>query len=207
MCSSDLYHTEELKGQKVIFKVKVHEVKTKKLPELNEDFFLDLGMEGVKDEKSLKEVIKDQITGRKEYESENKYIDALLEEISKNTEVEIPDELVEEEIDKMVEEYSRNLQMQGMNLDAFYKYTNSTEEQLREQMRNDATIRVKYRFMLEEIVKLEDIKVSAKEVKEEMEKAAKAYNIPVEEFEHHVASKDMFEYELQMRKAIEVIKD
>ena len=107
----------------------------------------------------------------------------------------------------MVEEYSRNLQMQGMNLDAFYKYTNSTEEQLREQMRNDATIRVKYRFMLEEIVKLEDIKVSAKEVKEEMEKAAKAYNIPVEEFEHHVASKDMIEYELQMRKAIEVIKD
>ena len=201
------YHSEELKGQKVVFKVKVHEVKTKKLPELNEDFFLDLGMEGVKDEKSLKEVIKDQITGRKEYESENKYIDALLEEISKNTEVEIPDELVEEEIDKMVEEYSRNLQMQGMNLDAFYKYTNSTEEQLREQMRNDATIRVKYRFMLEEIVKLEDIKVSAKEVKEEMEKAAKAYNIPVEEFEHHVASKDMIEYELQMRKAIEVIKD
>ena len=200
------YHSEELKGQKVVFKVKVHEVKTKKLPELNEDFFLDLGMEGVKDEKSLKDVIKDQITARKDYEAENKYIDALLEEIAKNTEVDIPDELVEEEIDKMIEEYSRNLQMQGMNLDAFYKYTNSTEEQLREQMRNDASIRVKYRFMLEELVKLEDIKVSAKEVKDEIEKAAKAYNMPAEEFEHHVASKDMIEYELQMRKAIEVIK-
>ena len=200
------YHSEELKGQKVVFKVKVHEVKTKKLPELNEDFFLDLGMEGVKDEKSLKDVIKDQITARKDYEAENKYIDALLEEIAKNTEVDIPDELVEEEIDKMIEEYSRNLQMQGMNLDAFYKYTNSTEEQLREQMRNDASCRVKYRFMLEELVKLEDIKVSAKEVKDEIEKAAKAYNMPAEEFEHHVASKDMIEYELQMRKAIEVIK-
>ncbi len=200
------YHSEELKGQKVVFKVKVHEVKTKKLPDLNEDFFLDLGMEGVKDEKSLKEVIKDQISARKEYDAENKYIDALLEEISKNTEIEIPDELVEEEIDKMIEEYSRNLQMQGMNLEAFYKYTNSTEEQLREQMRNDASIRVKYRFMLEEIVKLEDIKISDKEVKEEIEKAAKAYNMPVEEFEHHVASKDMIKYELEMRKAIEVIK-
>jgi trigger factor len=73
-------------------------------------------------------------------------------------------------------------------------------------MRNDASIRVKYRFMLEEIVKLEDIKISDKEVKEEIEKAAKAYNMPVEEFEHHVASKDMIKYELEMRKAIEVIK-
>ena len=200
------YHSEELKGQKVVFKVKVHEVKTKKLPELNEDFFLDLGMEGVKDEKSLKEVIKDQITARKDYEADNKYIDALLEEISKNTEVEIPDELVEEEIDKMIEEYSRNLQMQGMNLDAFYKYTNSTEEQLREQMRNDASIRVKYRFMLEEIVKLEDIKVTKKEIDEEIKKAAKAYNIPEEEFKEHIGGTDMIEYELQMRKAIDVIK-
>ena len=163
-------------------------------------------MEGVKDEKSLKEVIKDQITARKDYEADNKYIDALLEEISKNTTVEIPDELVEEEIDKMIEEYSRNLQMQGMNLDAFYKYTNSTEEQLREQMRNDASIRVKYRFMLEEIVKLEDIKVTKKEIDEEIKKAAKAYNIPEEEFKEHIGGTDMIEYELQMRKAIDVIK-
>ena len=200
------YHSEELKGQKVVFKVKIHEVKTKKLPELNEDFFLDLGMEGVKDEKSLKEVIKDQISARKEYDADNKYIDALLEEISKNTEVEIPDELVEEEIDKMIEEYSRNLQMQGMNLDAFYKYTNSTEEQLREQMRNDASIRVKYRFMLEEIVKLEDIKVTKKEIDDEIKKAAKAYNISEEEFKEHVGDTSMIEYELQMRKAIDVIK-
>ena len=163
-------------------------------------------MEGVKDEKSLKEVIKDQITARKDYEADNKYIDALLEEISKNTTVEIPDELVEEEIDKMIEEYSRNLQMQGMSLDAFYKYTNSTEEQLREQMRNDASIRVKYRFMLEEIVKLEDIKVTKKEIDEEIKKAAKAYNIPEEEFKEHIGGTDMIEYELQMRKAIDVIK-
>ncbi|MBR4830656.1 MAG: trigger factor [Bacilli bacterium] len=200
------YHSEELKGQKVVFKVKVHEVKTKKLPELNEDFFLDLGMEGVKDEKSLKDVIKDQISARKEYEADNKYIDALLEEISKNTEVEIPNELVEEEIDKMIEEYSRNLQMQGMSLDAYYKYTNSTEDALREQMRNDASIRVKYRFMLEEIVKLEDIKVTKKEIDEEIKKAAKAYNIPEEEFKEHIGGTDMIEYELQMRKAIDVIK-
>ena len=163
-------------------------------------------MEGVKDEKSLKEVIKDQISARKEYDADNKYIDALLEEISKNTTVEIPDELVEEEIDKMLEEYSRNLQMQGMNLDAFYKYTNTTEEQLREQMRNDASIRVKYRFMLEEIVKLEDIKVTKKEIDEEIKKAAKAYNIPEEEFKEHIGGTDMIEYELQMRKAIEIIK-
>ena len=200
------YHSEELKGQKVVFKVKVHEVKTKKLPELNEDFFLDLGMEGVKDEKSLKDVIKDQITARKDYEADNKYIDALLEEISKNTTVEIPDELVEEEIDKMIEEYSRNLQMQGMSLDAFYKYTNSTEEQLREQMRNDASIRVKYRFMLEEIISLENIKVTDKEVEEEATKLATQYNVSKDEFLSHVGGAEALRYDMSMQKAIEVLK-
>ena len=96
--------------------------------------------------------------------------------------------------------------MQGMDIDTFYKYTKSTEEQLREQMRNDASIRVKYRFMLEEIVKLEDIKVTKKEIDEEIKKAAQTYGISEEEFKEHVGSTDMIEYELQMRKAIDVIK-
>ena len=73
-------------------------------------------------------------------------------------------------------------------------------------MRNDASIRVKYRFMLEEIVKLQDIKVTKKEIDEEIKKAAKAYNIPEEEFKEHIGGTDMIEYELQMRKAIEIIK-
>ena len=143
------YQSEELKGKKALFKVKIHEVKTKELPKLDEDFFLDLEMEGVNSEEKLKEVVEDQIKARKTYDIENKYVDDLLEEVAKNTEVEIPNELVEEEIDRMVHEYAHNLEHQGLTLEMFYKFTNSDEQALREQMRNDATTRVKYRFMLE----------------------------------------------------------
>ena len=102
------YQAEELKGKKATFKVAIHEVKTKELPELNEDFFLDLEMQDVKDEKSLRKVCEDQIKARKEYDVENKYIDNLLEALEKQTTVEIPNELTEEEIDRMIHEYAHN---------------------------------------------------------------------------------------------------
>ncbi|MBQ1496057.1 MAG: trigger factor [Bacilli bacterium] len=201
------YHSEELKGKKALFKVMIHEVKTKELPKLDEDFFLDLEMENVKDEESLRSVCEAQIKARKEYEAENKYIDDLLAEVEKNTTVEIPNELTEEEIDRMVSEYAHNLEHQGITLDMFYQFTNSDEQALREQMRNDAMKRVKYRFMLEEIAELEKVEVSDKEVKEEAEKMAKQYNVTKEEFLKHFGGDEALRYDLMMQKVIEIIKE
>ncbi len=164
------YQSEELKGQKAVFKVKIHEVKTKVLPELNEDFFLDLEMDGVKSKKDLEKVTEDQIKARKEYDIENKYVDDLLAAVAKNTTVDIPNELVEEEIDHMLHEYAHNLEHQGISLDMFYQYTNSDEKALSEQMRNDAETRVKYRIMLDEIENLEKIEITYNEEKEEAKK-------------------------------------
>ena len=202
----DDYQSEELKGKKALFKVKIHEVKTKKLPEIDEDFFLDLEMEGVNSEESLRKVVEDQIKARKEYDIENKYIDDLLEKVASNTEVDIPNELVEEEIDRMIHEYAHNLEHQGITLDLFYKYTNSDEQALREQMRNDATIRVKYRFMLEEIAVLEKIEVNDKEVDKEATELAKQYNVSKEEFLSHFGGKESLRYDLVMKKVIDIIK-
>ncbi len=201
------YHSEELKGKKALFKVKIHEVKTKELPKLDEDFFLDLEMENVKDEESLRKVCEEQIKARKDYEAENKYIDDLLAEVEKNTTVEIPNELTEEEIDRMVHEYAHNLEHQGITLDMFYQFTNSDEQALREQMRNDASKRVKYRFMLEEIAELEKVTVSDKEVSEEAEKMAKQYNVTKEEFLKHFGGDEALRYDLMMQKVIEIIKE
>ena len=201
------YHSEELKGKKALFKVKIHEVKTKELPKLDEDFFLDLEMENVKDEESLRKVCEEQIKARKDYEAENKYIDDLLAEVEKNTTVEIPNELTEEEIDRMVHEYAHNLEHQGITLEMFYQFTNSDEQALREQMRNDASKRVKYRFMLEEIAELEKVTVSDKEVSEEAEKMAKQYNVTKEEFLKHFGGDEALRYDLMMQKVIEIIKE
>lgn len=200
------YQSDELKGKKAVFKVKIHEVKTKKLPEINEDFFLDLEMEGVNNEETLRSVVEEQIKARKEYDIENKYVDDLLEKVASNTEVEIPNELVEEEIDRMIHEYAHNLEHQGITLDLFYKYTNSDEQALREQMRNDANIRVKYRFMLEEIAVLEKIEVTDKEVDKEATELAKQYNVSKDEFLAHFGGKEALKYDLVMKKVIDIIR-
>lgn len=200
------YQSEELKGQKAVFKVKIHEVKTKVLPELNGDFFLDLEMADVKTKKDLEKVTEDQIKARKEYDIENKYIDDILAEVAKNTTVDIPNELVEEEIDHMIHEYAHNLEHQGISLDMFFKYTNSDENALREQMRNDAETRVKYRFMLEEIANLENIEISDKDATKEAEDLAKKYNITKEEFISQIGGIEVLKNDLRISKALEVIK-
>lgn len=202
----DEYQAPELQGKKATFKVTIHEVKTKELPALDEDFFLDLEMDGVKTEKDLRKVTEDQINARKTYDVENKYIDDLLAEVEKNTTVEIPNELVEEEIDRMVHEYGHNLEMQGINLEMFYQYTNSDEQALREQMRNDAEKRVKYRFMLEEIADLEKVNVTDKQVDKEAEKLAKHYNVSKEEFLAHSGGVEAIRYDLKIQKVIDIIK-
>ncbi len=200
------YQAEELKGKKAVFKVKIHEVKTKELPELDEDFFLDLEMQDVKSEKDLRKVTEEQIKARKEYDAENKYIDELLDAVEKQTTVEIPNELVEEELDRMVHEYAHNLEHQGISLEMFYQYTNSDEQALREQMRNDAEKRVKYRFMLEEIAELEKIKVTDKEAQKEAETLAKQYNVTKDEFITHSGGIEALKYDITMRKVIDIIK-
>ena len=200
------YQAAELQGKKATFKVTIHEVKTKELPELDEDFFLDLEMEGVKSEKELRTVTEDQIKARKTYDIENKYIDDLLAEVEKNTTVEIPNELVEEEIDRMVHEYGHNLEHQGITLEMFYQFTNSDEQALREQMRNDAEKRVKYRFMLEEIASLEKVNITDKQVDKEAEKLAKQYNVTKEEFLTHSGGAEALRYDLMISKVIEIIK-
>ena len=199
------YQSEDLKGKKATFKVKIHEVKTKVLPKIDEDFFLDLEMDGVKSKEDLEKVVEDQIKARKEYDAENKYIDELLDAVEKQTTVEIPNELVESEIDHMIHEYEHNLQMQGINLEMFYQYTHSDEKALREQMRNDATKRVKYRFMLEEIANLEKIEISDKDAKAEAKKLAEQYKMS-EEFLSRFGGLESLKADLRIQKAIDVLK-
>jgi trigger factor len=169
----DDYHSEELKGQPVLFKVTVKEIKENVHRELNAEFFEDLGMEGINDEKSLRVQLEENIKVRKESELDNKYIDDLLEEASKNVEVEIPASMINTEVDRMLHQYEDNLKMQGLTLELFYQYTNSNEEALKEQMKEEANKRVLYRLMLEQIAKEEKFEVSDEEASIEAENIAK----------------------------------
>ena len=200
------YHEESLKGQPVVFKVKVNEIKEIKLPEINEEFFSDLDIEGVNSKEELEKTVEENIKARKEMDAENNYVDNLLEALAKITEVEIPEVMIHEEGHHMVHEYEHHLQMQGITLEQFYKMTNSNEEKLVEQMHDEAEKRIKYRLILEEIVKIEKIEATQEEIDKEIKEQAKQYNVTEEEFLEHFGGNNAIKYELQMRKAIEVLK-
>ncbi len=201
------YGAKDLAGAKATFKVVVHEIKEKQNRELDEEFFEDLGMEGVNSEETLKEEIKKSISAQKEMDAENKYIDAILEAVSKNVEVDIPEEMVEEEVTRLMNRFEQQMKMQGISLDLYYQFTQSSEKDLRNQLEKEAYSNVLYRLMLEEIMNLEKIEVSVEEAEKEAEDLAKKYQMEKEEFLQQFGGIDMVQYDLEMRKTIELLKD
>ena len=200
------YHSEELKGQKATFKVKINDVKTTVIPEIGEEFFEDLGMEGVNSLETLKEEIKTHILARKEMDSENKFIDDLLDKVCEGLKVEIPEVMTEEEVTRILKQYEENLKMQGLTLQQFYQFTNSDEAALREQMKEEANKRILSRFALEEIAKAEHIEVTDEEAEKETKELAKKYQMKEEDFKKEFGGIEMVKYDMKMRKAIDALK-
>lgn len=199
------YHQEDLKGKDVTFKVKVHEIKEKKARDFDEEFFEDLGLEGVDSEEKLKEEIKENIKAAKEREAENNFIEEVLAKIAENTTVEIPEELEEDEINHMMKNFEEQIKMQGMSLEVLYEMTKSNEEKLREQMKEEAHKHVLYRMILETVKDKEKIEVTDKELEEELEKLAKQYNVTKEEFLDMYGEKEMLRYEIEVKKVLELL--
>lgn len=200
------YHSEELKGAKATFKVKVNEVKETIIPSLNEEFFKDLNMEGVNDRASLESALKETLAARKEQQAEGEYVDKLLEKLSEQTKIELPEEMIGDEIHRMIHQYEDNLKMQGITLEQFYQFTNSNEDMLKEQMKDEAVKRIKYRLMLEEIIKLEKLTATHEEADKEASEIASKYGMEKEDFLTQFGGLEMIKYDLEMRKAIDVLK-
>lgn len=200
------YHAEDLKGKKATFKVKVHEVKEVKIPDLDQEFFEDLGMEGINSKEELEKQISENIVARKESEAENKYLDDLLEAAAKGVKVEIPDAMISEELDRMIGQYADHLKMQGITIEQFYQFTNSDEAALKDQMRPEAVKRITYRLMLEEIANKEKIEIDDKAAKEEAKKLAERYEMTEEEFLEAFGGLDIVKYDMRMRQAMEILK-
>ena len=200
------YQAEELKGAKATFKVTVNEIKAVEVPELNKEFFEDLGMEGVDSKESLEKTVEENIKARKDMDADNKYMDALLEEAANTMTADVPEVMIHEEEHRMVHQYEDNLKMQGITLEQFFQFTNSNEEALMEQMKPEAEKRVKYRLMLEEIAKAESFEISEKEVDEEANTLANKYQMPKEDFIKEFGGLEMIKYDMEMRRAMEILK-
>lgn len=201
------YPASELKGAKATFKVKVNEIKEKVARDFDEELFEDLGMEGVNSRESLEKELEANMKAHKEMEAENKYVDTLLEEVGKNTEVDIPEEMVEEEVDRLLHRFEEQIKMQGISLELYYQFTNSKEEDLRNQLEKEAYNHVLYRLMLEEVATKEKVEISEEDASMEAESLADKYKMEKEEFLKMFGGLDMIKYDLQMRKVIELLKE
>lgn len=200
-------YVENLKGKDVEFTVKVTGLKKRVLPEMNEDFFKDLGYENVKTEAELKAEIKKHLLEHKEADAENKYIDELLRKASENIEVEINPEIIENEQNRMIDDYRNNLKMQGLSLEQYLQFTKSSIEDLKKQIEPEATSRVKIRYLLEEVSKKENVEVTDEEVKEEVNRISTVYNVPENEVIDMIGGEEIIKADLKMRKAVDIIKE
>ena len=193
------YHSEDLKGKPVVFKVKVNEIKEVKIPELDKDFFDDLGMEGIDSKEALENQVKENIKADKEFKAENEYVEKLLTEISKNTEIDVPDAMINDETDRMVDQFAQHISMQGISIEQFYQFTNSSKEKLKEEYKEEATKRIKFRLILDEIIKLEKIEVTDKEVDKKIEELSIKYNMTKDEVKkQYEGNLDYIKYDLEL---------
>lgn len=201
------YMAKDLAGQKVVFNVILHDIKKRVVPELDEEFFKDLDMEGVKSKEELEKVIEEEIKAQKEENSENKFIDDLLEKASNNMEIDIDKEIIDAELDRMYKQFVQRLQMQGVSEELYYAYTGTKKEDVLKEMETEAEKRVKYRYLLEAITREEKIEVTDKEAEEDLKKMSETYHMTYEELLKELGSLEVVKYDLAMRKAIELLKE
>ncbi len=195
------YHAEDLAGEPVVFKVKVHEVKQTKLPELDQDFFEDLNMEGIDSKEKLEAQVKENIKTRKDAQADDKYIDELLEKIAEDTEVDIPYTMVDDEVTHMLEHFKEHIMMQGITIEQFYQLTNSSEDKLREEYKDEALKRIKNRLIIEKI------EVTDEEVEAKVEELATKYNMTKEEVKKQYDNNlDYISYDLKVTRVFDIIK-
>ncbi|SDC51982.1 trigger factor [Priestia aryabhattai B8W22] len=198
------YHAEELAGKAAKFKVKLHEIKSKELPALDDEFAKDVDEE-VETLEALKAKTKEKLQSDKENQAESALRDTLVEKAAENAEVEIPEAMFNTEMDRMMQEFEQRLQMQGLNLELYFQFSGQDDKALRDQMRPDAEKRVKINLTLEAISKAENLEVSEEEVEKELENMAGMYNMPVEEIKKVLGSLDSIKEDMKVRKAVEFL--
>ena len=189
------------------FDVTINEVKERVLPEINEDFFKDLGYEDVKTVEDLKKEIKAGLEDQKNHELEDAHLDKCLEKAASNMKVDINEEIVDEEVHRMIHQYEDQLKAQGLSLEKYYELTGTTHEDLHKNMEGEATKRLKYRYLIEKVAEAEKIDFTDKEVKKEAKTLAENYGITEEELVKAYGSLEVVKYDMKMHKALEIIKD
>lgn len=200
------YQVADLAGAPVTFKVKVHEVKKRELPELDDEFVKDLGKENVETLDQLNEFLMNELTHNKEHEAEHAFEEELLNKVVDPSEVEIPDVMVEEETKHMFEDFKQRLEQQNYTLELYSQLTGQDEAYLKEQLSKDALKKIKLRLVLDAIAKAENFEATDEQLEEEYALIAKNYNLEVEQTKQ-IIHKEVVGKEWKLKAALEYLKE
>ena len=199
------YQEPSLAGQPVVFKVTLHEIKTKVLPEFDDELVKQANIENVTTTKEYEDYLKDDLKKRKENDAENKYTNDCLTKVVENAEVELPQIMIDEETDHMVDEFKQRLAQQGFNMEQFTQMTGQQESDIRSGMAIDAENKVKVRLVLEAVAKKENVEISEESIEAEYKRIADAYGMESDKVKELI-SPDSISYDLKLREAIEIVK-
>ncbi len=200
------YHAKNLAGKEAVFNVKIHEVKEKQLPDLDDEFAKDVD-EDVDTLDELKEKTKKQLQEQKEDAAKSAIEDEAIEAAVNNAEIaDIPQAMLDQDTDRQVQQYLAGMQQQGINPQMYFQITGSSEDDLKKQFASDADKRVKTNLVLEAIVKDADLTASDDDIKKEISDLAKQFGMEEDAVEKSL-TKDMLAHDIEIKKAVDLVAD
>lgn len=201
------YHAQELAGKPAVFKVKMKAITAKELPELDDEFAVDVSEFDTLAE--YKEDIRKNLLEKKEKEAKYAKEDAVVEKIIEGSTMEIPDAMVDTQTRQMAEEYAQRLQMQGLNLEQYFKFTGMNANSFMENLKPQALKRIQCRLVLEAVVKAENIEVSDEELDKEYETMAQNYRMEKEKLTELINEKEreQIKMDIAVQKAVDLVRD
>lgn len=203
----DQYQAPELAGKPALFKVKIHEIKAKELPELNDEFASEVSEKETLAE--FKEEIKERLAQAKEAEAKAQKEEEAIQKIIEKSKMDIPEAMIETQCETMLDEFAQRITQSGLSFEQYLQFSGTDVNGLKEQVRPEAVKRIQSSLVLEQIAKEENIEVSDADIDAEIEKMAAAYGMEADKLKEYMgeAEKNSMKSDLAITKAVELIMD
>ena len=201
------YHSEDLAGKAAVFKCTVHEIKAKELPELDDEFAAEVSEFDTLD--AYKADIKAKIKEQKIADGNRKKEDQVVEKAVANATMEIPEAMIDTQVNQMAQDFAQRIQQQGLSMEQYFQFTGMTAEKMMEELRPQAVKRIETRLVLEAIVKAENIEITDEKLDEELAKMAEAYKMEVEKLKEFMGEneKEQMKMDLAVQEAVTFLAD
>ena len=198
------YHAKELAGKAAVFKTVLHEIQTREVPELTDAYADDKGFDSVD---AFREDVKQKLTDAKAKSAAAANENAVIGKVVENAEIELPEPMVETQVEQMIDDYARRMQSQGLQLDQYMEYTGMTMDKLKEQFHPQAVRNLKTRLTLEKVVEAENIEVSEDAIDAEIKRMAEQYKVDFEKMKEFMTEDDKknISMDLKIQEAVDFL--